>query len=87
MRLLNKEESEALQLLRMSGHAVVVFTLKDLKGVPSEAVEEFLEEEGAHFIKSCQPDEESTRKRRLTAYEEACRDAGVDPYGPVKGWG
>jgi DNA-binding LacI/PurR family transcriptional regulator len=85
MRLLNKEESEALQLLRMSGHAVVVFTLKDLKGVPSEALEEFLEEEGAHFIKSCQPDQESTRRRRLTAYEEACRDAGVPPFGPIRG--
>lgn len=85
MRILNKEEIEALQLLRMSGHAVVVFTLKDLKGVPSEALEEFLEEEGAHFIKSCQPDEESSKKRRLTAYEEACRDAGVPPFGPIRG--
>lgn len=83
MRMLNKEESEAIKLLRMSGHAVVVFSPDELKGMPAEDMEEFLGEEGTAFLKSCEPDEESTRKRRLSTYEQACRDAGVPPFGPI----
>lgn len=82
---MNKEQLEVINYLRTIGYAVTVFSPEELKGVPSEAMEEFLGEEGMAFIKSCEPDEESTKKRYLSAYEQACRDVGVPPFGPIRG--
>jgi hypothetical protein len=85
MTTLSKEDIEAISRIREKGHAVVVFDSKELQGMPSEAMEEFLGEEGTAFLKSCEPDEESNKKRYLSAYEQACRDVGVPPFGPIRG--
>jgi hypothetical protein len=85
MTTLTKEDIEAINRIREKGHAVVVFDTRELKDMPSEAMEEFLGEEGTAFLKSCEPDDESTKKRWLSAYEQACRDAGVPPLGPIRG--